>query len=126
MEESQNNYYIRLNEKNQVIKAFSDVFEKPEKTDILVGCGAEAHFRIGSDRLCDELHENANIENGLDIYDNLGIYKLKYVNGLIQKISDEEYQVELKKLQKIKPTELEKLQGQVDYIAMMSGIELEV
>ncbi len=108
MEEFKNKYYISVNEKNRVIKTFSSVFEKPIETDILIGEGAGSQFRVLSDKLSEELQEFAEVENGLQLINELGIYILKYENGVIRKISDEELEESISGVEFV-PTEIELL-----------------
>lgn len=58
-------WYIRLNENKEIIKAFSDCFTKPEKTDILYKETDERHFHL-------DIIENIN---------EISKYKYKYING---------------------------------------------
>ncbi len=104
-----NKYYIRVNENGIISKYFSSVFEKPTETDILIGEGEGSQFRATSDKLSVELQEFADIENGLQLTNEFGVYILKYENGVISKISDKELEESLL-LQKPSPTEIELLQ----------------
>ncbi len=106
---TKNKYYIRLNEKNQIIKTFSSTFEKPNVTDILIGEGEGSQFRAFSNNLSPELKEFTGVENGLQLTNEHGIYILKYENGLICKVSEEELLEELNNLPKPQPTEVELL-----------------
>ncbi len=109
MKELKNNYYIRLSENSEIVKMFSSVYERPKETDILVGSGFGAQFKITENVLHNDLKQYANIENGLPLINEQGIYQLKYENGLITKISDQELQKEIDNLQKAKskPSEIE-------------------
>lgn len=82
-------YYIRLNENNRIIKAFSSAFEESLKTDIEIGQGFGSQFRANSEVLNDELQIHAGVENGLPLYNEKHQYQLEFVDGVIYKISDE-------------------------------------
>ncbi len=64
MEEIKNKYYIRLNERGRVVKAFSDIFDKVEESDILIGEGFGSQYRVSSEALSDELQDYADVEIG--------------------------------------------------------------
>ncbi len=93
-EENLNKYYIRLNENGRVIKAFSTAFEEYVDGDILVGSGTGSQFRADEDFLSSELKEFANIENGLNITNASFQNILKYENGVIMPVTDEELEYE--------------------------------
>lgn len=59
-------YYIRLNNKNEVVKAFSDAFGPVEETDIQVGEGGNRQW---------------NIDNLVDI--ETSVYLQRYLNGKV-------------------------------------------
>ncbi len=126
MEEIKNNYYIRLDEKNRIIKTFSDFFEQPSQIDILLYTGLGSQFRASSENLANDLQQYSEVENGLPLMSEPGIYTLKYENGKIQKLSTEEIQLEMDNLPKSQPTPIEVLNAKIDYIAMMADIDLEV
>ncbi len=121
-----NKYYIRLNEDGKVIKTFSNVYEEATDKDILVGEGEGSQFRVNGNILNVDLQEFANVENGLPLVNDYGFYYLKYEDGLIKKLSDEEIQIEVDSLQKADVTEIVKIWATIDYIAMMAEIDLEV
>ncbi len=101
-------YFIRV-ENNKIIKAFSNVFENPKENDILIGEGDGSQFRATSEVLSEELQYLSKIENGLSLINDKGLYSLKYENGLICKVSEEELQEELNNLPKPHHTEVEVL-----------------
>ncbi len=105
---TKNKYYIRLNENNRIIKTFSSIFEAPEDSDILVGEGEGAQFRVGSNILEESLQEYIEVENGLRLINEFGVYMLKYENGVICKLTEEELEAS-KPVIEIKPTEVELL-----------------
>lgn len=109
MEEFKNKYVVRLNEKGRIIKTFSDVFDEILDTDTIIGEGISRHFVVDKEVLSEGLQVYANIENGLPLINEFGIYQLKYENGIISKISEEELQEEFESLPKAQPTEIEVL-----------------
>jgi len=48
-EQFSNNHYIRINDHNHIIYGFSDVFHRPESTDILITDKGGRHFRLFHD-----------------------------------------------------------------------------
>ncbi len=110
MEEVKNKYYIRLDQNDRIIKFFSNVFEEPKETDILINEGYGLHFIVDKDTLREELQRYANIENSLPLTNEFGILQLKYKEGKIRKISDEELEKEIDNLPKSKPSKLQVLE----------------
>lgn len=111
--DKKNQYYIRINEDNQIIKVLSSAFESPLETDILVCENNSPHFNVSSELLSDELKKYANIENGLPLADEAtGLHNLKYENGIIRKLTDEELQEEIDNLPQPQPSELEQLKSE--------------
>jgi len=77
-------HYVRLNEKNEIIKAFSTAFEQPIEGDILI---AENGYRHTTEY-------EPLLQNLIDF--ETGQYKLKYVNNtIIVKTHDELWTVEV-------------------------------
>ena len=84
-------HYIKLNSQNEIIHAFSNAFEQPEKTDILLKETEERHcqFQVMSEKY-------------------IGKYKYKYIDGqIIEKSEDELYPIEERKADKIKQVKAE-------------------
>ncbi len=77
-EEMLNSYYIRVNKKGRIIKAFSTVFEQPNDNDIKIGEGTGSQFRATSTVLSKELQQYSNIENGLPLTNEEMQYNLTY------------------------------------------------
>ncbi len=112
MEQVKNKYYIRLDDNERVIKFFSNVFEEAKETDILINEGYVLHFVVDKDTLSEELYSYANVENGLPLVNELGVFQLKYEDGKISKISNEELQNEIDNLPIPKPSKLQILEDQ--------------
>jgi len=85
-------HYIRINNKTQeIIHAFSNAFEQPEKEDILLYETEQRHCQL---QVMSEKY--------------IGKYKYKYINGkIIEKSEDELYQIEERKADKIKEIKAE-------------------
>lgn len=84
-------HYIRLNSQNEIIHAFSDAFEQPIKTDILLGETEERHCQL---QIMSEKY--------------IGKYKYKFINGeIVEKTEDELYPIEERKADKIKAIKAE-------------------
>lgn len=109
--ESVNNYkvYARANEDNFVIKIFSSCFENPTDSDVLIKQGLGDEFvHVGYYELIDE---------------NM-CHNYKIVNGEMVKTTDEDKINDLISQPTPEPTALEKLQADIDYLAIMLDIEL--
>lgn len=84
-------HYIRTNDQNEIIHAFSDAFEQPIETDILLGETEERHcqFQIMSEKY-------------------IGKYKYKFADGeIIEKTDEELYTTEERKANKVKAIKAE-------------------
>lgn len=123
MLEFKSKYYIRVNKNNRVIKTFSNFFEEPEENDVEVGEGVGSQFRASKDVLSEELQALADVENGLSLVNEYGLYCFKYVNGLITKVSESELKEELNQLPKPQPSKLETLE-QENIMLMETTVDL--
>lgn len=92
-------HYVRTDSNGYIIKAFSDAFEQPIGTDTFIEEG-ERHYN-------------------LDLYNEQGITKYKYNNG-IEALTTTEIE-ELSKLYPRPLSEAEKLRSDVDYLLMLQG-----
>ncbi len=95
--EELNNYYIAIDHRGRVVKTFSDVFMKPDFESgrhICIGSGHGSQFVASTEVLSDDLKKYADIENGLPLINEDGIFHFKYENGLIDIVSSEELQSE--------------------------------
>ena len=84
-------HYIRLNSQNEIIHAFSNAFEQPSETDILLMETEERHcqFQVMSEKY-------------------IGKYKYKYIDGeVIEKSEDELYTLDERKADEIKAIKAE-------------------
>ncbi len=123
MEEIKNKYYIRLNENGRIVKTFSNALENCLESDIQVGVGYGTQFRVKGEVLSAELQEFSNVENGLCLINDNGLFALKYENGLICKVTEEEQDAELQTLPKAPPTEVEILKEE-NLLLMETAVEL--
>jgi len=84
-------HYIRINKNNEIIHAFSNAFEQPEKEDILLYETEQRHCQL---QVMSEKY--------------IGKYKYKYINNeIIEKTEDELYPIEERKADKIKEIKAE-------------------
>lgn len=95
-----NKHYIRTDAKGYIVKAFSDAFEQPLTTDILIEEG-DRHYN-------------------LDIWDN-GIPKLKYDNG-IRPCTQAEIDVYKVGLPKQPPSGNDRITAVENAIAVLMGV----
>jgi hypothetical protein len=76
MESIKNKIYVRLDKNNIVIKLFSNVFEEPKDTDILIEEGNE------------EYHAHVHLK--YQFVDSKDRYNYKYENGQLIELTEEE------------------------------------
>ena len=107
MEEYEGNkHYVRIDENGNIIKGFSDAFEKPQEGDIVITEQAGRHFRL-------PFHNQVNPP----LQTNEGIPLYKYEDGEVKARGEEEIQADIDALPDPPPTttervaELEKASG---------------
>ena len=84
-------HYIRINEQNEIIHAFSNAFEQPIEGDILFQETEQRHCQLN---ILSEKY--------------IGKYKYKYIDGkIIEKTEEELYTAEERKSDKIKSIKVE-------------------
>lgn len=102
----ENKHYIRLDSKSNIIKGFSDAFEEPLQTDILL-CDGERHFEM-----------NGMVNPQLTTFD--GIYLYRYEKEIITKTEQE---IESERVVPIpKPSIQEQLDSQSQAIMMLMEV----
>lgn len=74
-------HYVRLNEKSEIIKGFSDAFEQPEENDICINEEVNRHFELDG------------VLNP-SLYDDLGCCFYKWINNELYIKSNEELNAE--------------------------------
>ena len=112
-----NRHYITVDARGRVLTGFSDAFRQPAVTDVCVNeCGGY-QFRLLKDG-----EENPALYNG----DGIPLYK--YDGGTIMKRSEEEIAEDAASLRAldVAPSQLDMLEAQVTYTAMMTDTLLEV
>ena len=102
--------YSRVDRNNKITKVFSTCFEEPQDTDILLKSGHGDEF--------------VHCQGQYQIYNEDGTHKYCMDNGVIRECTSEELETERANFPVPEPTENEKLRADVDYIAVMTGIEL--
>lgn len=110
MMEFYNKHYIRVVD-GIVTKGFSDAFEEPTETDICINEKGGRHFEIDG-----EINPPMFNENFCHLY--------RY-DGKLRKATDEELKAEFEaNYTEPEPTEEEKLRADIDYLAIMTGVQL--
>lgn len=110
MMEFYNKHYIRVID-GIVTKGFSDAFEEPTDTDICINEKGGRHFEIDG-----EINPPMFDENFCHLY--------RY-DGKLRKATADELKAELEaNYVEPEPTEEEKLRADIDYLAIMTGVQL--
>lgn len=116
MDEFYNKHYITIDDQSRIISGFSDAFRQPTDTDICINEQGGYQFRLfpGGE-------ENPPLfdwDNMLPLY--------RWDGSQVVKRTKEELEADRAALPvpEDKPTELEQLRADMDYIAIMTGVEL--
>lgn len=110
MMEFYNKHYIRVVD-GIVTKGFSDAFEEPTETDICINEKGGRHFEIDG-----EINPPMFDENFCHLY--------RY-DGKMRKATDEELEAEFEaNYTEPEPTAEERLRADIDYLAIMTGVQL--
>lgn len=112
-----NRHYISVDEQSRIVSGFSDAFRIPSETDICINEQGGYQFRLfpgGEENPA--LHE---WEHMIPLY--------KYENGEVKHRSDVEIEADIAALPTAEevPSELDMLEAQVTYTAMMTDTLLE-
>ena len=115
--EGYNKHYITLDERSCVVNGFSDAFRKPTETDICINEQGGYHFR---------LFPGGEENPPLFEYQHM-IPLYKYESGEIVRRTDEEIAEDIAELPKPEdtPSQLDLIEAQVTYTAMMTDTLLE-
>lgn len=112
-----NNHYITIDEQGRIINGFSDAFYQPSETDICINKQGGYQFRLfpGGE-------ENPALyewQHMIPLY--------KYENGEVVKRTEEEIEADIAALPipEEQPTQLDMIEAQVAYTAMMTNTLLE-
>lgn len=115
-----NKHYITVDALGRIVDGFSDAFRLPSETDICINDNGGYQFRLFKDgeenpALC-VLHKRHLIP----------LYK--YANGEVKHRSDEEIAADIAAIPdpENEPSQLDMLEAQVTYTAMMTDTLLEV
>ena len=113
-----NKHYITVDERSRIVNGFSDAFREPSETDICINEEGGYQFRLfrGGE-------ENPNLyemEHMIPLY--------KYENGDVVKRTEEEIEADISALPEpeVVPTQLDQMEAQLTYTAMMTDTLLEV
>lgn len=112
-----NKHYITVDDQNRIVNGFSDAFRQPTETDICINEQGGYQFRLfpgGEEN--PPLHEWQHM---IPLY--------KYENGEIVKRTEEEIEADIAALPtpEEQPTQLDMIEAQVAYTAMMTNTLLE-
>lgn len=117
-EMSYNKHYITVDERGRVVDGFSDAFRQPTEADICVNEQGGYQFRLAPDG-----------EENPALFDWDGMLPLyKYEDGRIIRRSAEEIEADRAALPAPEeaPSQLDQIEAQVTYTAMMTDTLLEV
>lgn len=112
-----NKHYITVDEQNRIVNGFSDAFHRPSDTDICINEEGGYQFRLfpgGEEN--PPLHEWQHM---IPLY--------KYENGEVVKRSNDEIEADISALPapEVVPSQLDQIEAQVTYTAMMTDTLLE-
>ena len=110
-----NKHYIRIREDGCIVDGFSDAFRQPDDMDICINEKGGYQFRLFPDG-----EENPCL---LDWPDRIPLY---HWDGEVLRRTEEEIEAERAAMVRPEPepTEMEQLRADVDFIAVMTGVEL--
>lgn len=113
-----NKHYITVDERSRIVNGFSDAFHSPCDTDICINEWGGYQFRLfpgGEEN--PRLHERKHM---IPLY--------KYENGKVVKRTEEEIEADIAALPRPEevPTQLDMVEAQALYTAMMTDTLLEV
>lgn len=116
--ENYNKHYITTDKRGCITDGFSDAFRDPEETDICINERGGYQFRLFPGGT-----ENPEL---LTMLNDIPIYK--YENGKVKHRSDEEIAADIAAIPdpENEPSQLDMLEAQVTYTAMMTDTLLEV
>ena len=113
-----NKHYITVDDQGRITDGWSDGprRDKPTEGAICINDRGGYQFRLIIDKK--ETEENPPLwtMDGIPLY--------KYVDGAVQERTEEEIEADRALIPPPPPSETEKLRADMDYIAIMSGIEL--
>lgn len=116
MEEFYNKHYIRIREDGCIVDGFSDAFREPADTDICINEQGGYQFRLFP-----------NGEENPSLFDWDGMIPLyKWEDGEVVKRTAEEIEADMPEPAEPQPTQLDLIEAQVTYTALMTDTLLEV
>ena len=115
--ENYNKHYISVDAAGRIVDGFSDAFREPSETDICINEQGGYQFRLFP-----------NGEENPFLYEEHMIPLYKYDNGEVIKRTTEEIEADIDALPEpeIVPSQLDQIEAQVTYTAMMTDTLLEV
>ena len=115
MEEFYNKHYITVDDRGRIVDGFSDAFRKPADTDICINERGGYQFRLF----------HGGTENPMLLVEN-GVPLYKFVRGTVVMRSAEEIAADREAVPAQAPSQIDMLEAQVTYTAMMTDTLLEV
>lgn len=112
-----NRYYLKTREDGCIVDAWSD---GPQ-----AGHSTEGYIQFGQGGYQLRLTINGvETEENPCLWTMEGVPLYKYVDGQITKRSEEEIQKEIDQIPPPPPSEIEQIRADVDFLAVMGGVEL--
>lgn len=111
-----NKHYITVDKRGRVTDGFSDAFREPKETDICINEKGGYQFRIFPAG-----EENPALHTALQ-----GIPLYKFAGGVVVKRVAEEINADIESLPDPGPSQMDTIEAQVTYTAMMTDTLLEV
>lgn len=110
-----NKHYITVDERSRITDGWSDgpLRDRPTEGAVCINDKGGYQFR---------LFPNGEENPALWAMDGIPLYK--YIDGAVQERSEEEIEADRALIPPPPPSETEKLRADVDYIAVMGGIDL--
>lgn len=115
MEENYNKHYITVDQRGRITDGFTDAFRKPAETDICINERGGYQFRLFP----------GGSENPALFTADKGIPRYKYEDGAVCHRTMEEINADIAAMP-TPPSQLDMLEAQVTYTAMMTDTLLEV
>lgn len=113
MEDFYYKYYITADDSGRITDGFSTAFQNPETTDICINEQGGYQFRLF-----------AGGEENPALFESHRVPIYKYENGAVSTRTAEEIQSDIDAIPAADPTIEEQNRADIDYIAIMMGVDL--
>lgn len=114
MEDFYNKHYISVDGQGRIVNGFSNAFRQPSETDICINEQGSYQFRLFP----------GGEENPF-LFEKHGVPRYKY-DGAVAERTAEEIAADIAALPEPEPTQIDQIEAQVTYTAMMTDTLLEV